>query len=78
MAGGKPNQPYRSIGTGTSSHQVPQYQTLSRPRLPIMETLNLLDLLKLMNNPVRHDLTWTPIPIKFPLDIPTKTLVLKP
>jgi hypothetical protein len=40
-----------------------------QPRLPFMATLNLLDLSKLMNDPVCHDPTWLPVPTKFPSDI---------
>jgi hypothetical protein len=41
-----------------------------QPRLPFLATLNLPDFLKLMNDPVCHDLSWTPIPTKLPSDIP--------
>jgi hypothetical protein len=56
---------------------IPQQQSfqgawgqMSQPRLPFMATLNMLDLSKLMNELVCHDLTWPPVPTKLPSDIP--------
>jgi hypothetical protein len=43
---------------------------MSQPHLPFLATLNLLDLSKLMNDPVSHDPTCPPMPTKIPLDIP--------
>jgi hypothetical protein len=43
---------------------------MSQPRLPFLATLNLLDLSKLMNDPVSHDPTWPLVPTKLPSDIP--------
>jgi hypothetical protein len=43
---------------------------MSQPRLPFLAMLSLLDLSKLMNEPVSHDPTWPPVPTKLPLDIP--------
>ena len=43
------------------------------PRLALLVPqfdLNLLDLSKLMNEPVRHDPSWPPVPTKLPSDIP--------
>jgi hypothetical protein len=37
--------------------------------LPVSSTLNLPNLSRLMNDPVRHDSTWPPIPTKIPSDI---------
>ena len=39
-------------------------------RLPFLTTLNLPDLLRLMNDPVSHDSAWETIPNKLPSDIP--------
>ena len=69
MDGGNPNQPFGKIGAGTSSHQIPQYQSPTRPRLHFLEMLDLSRLSKLMNDPVHHDPTWPPFPIK-PSEIP--------
>jgi hypothetical protein len=43
---------------------------VSQPRIPFLATLNLLDLSKLMNDPVSHDTTWPPVPTKLPSNIP--------
>ena len=43
---------------------------MARSHLPFLETLNLLDLLKLMNDPMLHDLTWKLLPIKIPSYMP--------
>jgi hypothetical protein len=40
------------------------------PCLPFLAMLNLLDLSKLMNDPVSHDPTWPPVPTKIPSNIP--------
>jgi hypothetical protein len=43
---------------------------ISQPRLPSMAMLNFLDLSKLMNNLVCHDMSWPPVPTKLPSNIP--------
>ena len=43
---------------------------MSQPRLLFLAMLNLLDLSKLMNDPVCHDPTCPPVPTKIHLDIP--------
>jgi hypothetical protein len=55
---------------------IPQQQSFQgswgqmlQPCLPLLEILNMLDLSKLMNDHVHHDLTWPPIPTKLPSDI---------
>jgi hypothetical protein len=55
---------------------IPQHQSSSgswghipQPQLPFLATLNFPDLSRLMNDPVRHDLTWPPVPTKLPSDI---------
>jgi hypothetical protein len=40
-----------------------------QPRLPFLATLNLLDLSKLMNDPVSHDPRWPLVPTKLPSEI---------
>jgi hypothetical protein len=42
---------------------------MSQPRLPFLVMLNLPDLSRLMNDPVRHDMTWPPVPTKLPSNI---------
>lgn len=39
-------------------------------KLPFLETIELLDLSKLTNDPIRHHFAWPPVPIKIPTDIP--------
>jgi hypothetical protein len=43
---------------------------MPQPRLPFLATLNFPDLSRLMNDLVRHDPIWPPIPTKIPSDIP--------
>jgi hypothetical protein len=38
--------------------------------IPYLESLNILDLTKLTNDPILHDPTWPNIPTKLPSDIP--------
>ena len=38
--------------------------------LPFMAHLNLPDLARLTNDPIRHQAFWPPMPTKLPLDIP--------
>ena len=40
------------------------------PRLPFLTTLNLLDLTKLTNDPIRYNPAWPPVPTKLSSDIP--------
>jgi hypothetical protein len=42
----------------------------SQPRIPFLSMLNILDLSKLMNELVCHDLSSPPVSTKLPLDIP--------
>ena len=39
-------------------------------QLPFLANLDLPDLSKLINDPIRHNPSWPPIPVKLPLDIP--------
>ena len=77
--GGGPYNP----GQGYGAYQNPRWaafpQTQSfqgawgqmlQPRLTFLATLNLPEFLKLMNDPVSHDPTWSPVPTKLPSDIP--------
>ena len=58
------NQPYMNQNYQGVWHRIAQL------RLPFLAMLNLLDLLRLMNDPVSHDPSWTAVPNKIPLDIP--------
>lgn len=40
------------------------------PSMPYIESLKILDLTKLTNDPILHDLTWLNMPTKLPSDIP--------
>jgi hypothetical protein len=39
-------------------------------KLPFLATLHLLDLSRLLNDPICHDPHWPSMPTKFPSDIP--------
>jgi hypothetical protein len=41
-----------------------------QPKLPFLETLHLLELKRLLNDPICHDPRWPPMMTKFPSDIP--------
>ena len=46
------------------------WHKLTQPRLPFLATLNLPDLLRLMNDLVSYDLSWPDVPTKIPSNIP--------
>ena len=46
-----------------------QYEQPNR-QLPFLATLDFPDLSKLINDPIRHNPLWPPIPVKLLLDIP--------
>jgi hypothetical protein len=41
-----------------------------QPKLPFLATLHLADLTRLLNDPICHNLSWPPMPTKFPSNIP--------
>jgi hypothetical protein len=43
---------------------------LPPPQMPYLASLNILDLTKLTNDPILHNLTWPTMSTKLPLDIP--------
>jgi hypothetical protein len=43
---------------------------MSQPCLPFLAMLNLPNLTNFMNEAMRHDPTWPPVPTKIPSDIP--------
>ena len=61
-------------GFGLNANQYPLNQPTRNPftpmKLPFMATLELPDLLKLTNNPIRHYFAWPPVPVKIPTNIP--------
>ena len=66
VAGGNPAFTFGNQGESPSTSQARTFQDPVRPKLiPFLTTLNLPDLSKLMNDPVKHDATWTPIPTKY-------------
>ena len=56
-------------GESPSTSQSRTCQDPVRPKIPFLATLNLPDLSKLMNDLVKHDATWPPVPTKLPSDI---------
>jgi hypothetical protein len=74
-----PNQPGASLygqsayaptglptGLPPQSHQYPQVNR----QLPFLATLDLPDLTRILNDPIRHSPQWPAIPAKLPSDIP--------
>ena len=61
---------YGSVGLPTGlppqSHQYPQVNR----QLPFLATLDLPDLSRILNDPIRHSPQWPTIPAKLPSDIP--------
>jgi hypothetical protein len=53
-------------GLPPQSHQYPQVNI----QLPFLATLDLPDLSRILNDPIRHSPQWLVIPAKLPLDIP--------
>ena len=69
VAGGNPTFTHGHSGAGPSNPQVGTFTTPVRPKLPFLTTLNFPDLSKLINDPLRHDPLWPPVPTKLPSDI---------
>ena len=68
--GGNPTFTYGNMGASPSNPQAGTFNTPVRPKLPFLATLNLIYFLKLMNDPMRHNSSWPPIPTRLPSDIP--------
>jgi hypothetical protein len=79
----QPGEGSYNLGQGHGAYQnpgwamIPQPKSfhgswgqMSQPRLPFLATLNMIDLSKLMNNHMHHDLSCPSIPTKLPSDIP--------
>jgi hypothetical protein len=71
-----------NLGQGHGTYENPSWTTvpqeqsfqgawgqISQPRLHFMAMFNLLDLSKLMNEPVSHDPTWPLVPTTIPSSI---------
>ena len=58
------------MGASPSNPQTGTFSAPVRPKLPFLEMLKFPNFSKLMNDPVRHDPSWPPVPTKIPLDIP--------
>ena len=61
-----PGQSFPSFGSFAQFGWNPQ----APPRLPFLVTLNLPDLTKLTNDPIKYNLAWPLVPTKLPSDIP--------
>ena len=70
VVGGNPTFTYENLGESPSNPHTGTFSAPVRPKLPFLATLNLLDLSKLIYDPMRHDPSWPPIPTKLPSDIP--------
>jgi hypothetical protein len=55
-----------SMGLPPQSHQYPHVNR----QLPFLATLDLSDLLRILNDPICHSPQWPTIPAKIPSDIP--------
>ena len=70
------NYPYSRMlygGYGLNANQYPFNQPTQNPfvdtKLPFLATLELPDLSKLTNDPIRHHFSWPLVPFKIPTDI---------
>jgi hypothetical protein len=60
-----------AFGGGSSPYQFQQnWNMVQPPKISFLATLNLPNLPKLINDPIRHSLVWPPIPTRLPSDIP--------
>jgi hypothetical protein len=66
--GQQPNFSWQPGASQTPGPFYPGYQ--QQPKLPFLATLHLLDLTRLLNDPICHDPRWPPMPTKLPSDIP--------
>ena len=70
VAGGNLAFTFGNQGESISTSQDHTFQAPVRPKIPFLANLNFPYLSKLMNDPVRHDSSWPPLPTKLPSDIP--------
>lgn len=78
-----PWQPGSSFNLGCSFQNIRNstlrgWNSPDPPCLPFLETLNLIDFLKLMNDPICCNLSWPPALTKIPSDIPKLLRGLSP
>ena len=60
-----------AYGGGSNPYHFQQnWNSVQPPKISFLATLNLPDLSKLINDPIRHLSAWPPIPTKLPFDIP--------
>lgn len=60
-----------AYGGGSNPYNFQQnWNSVQPPKIPFLAILNLPDLSKLINDPIRHLSAWPPIPKKIPSDIP--------
>jgi hypothetical protein len=64
----KPNFYWQPGASQIPDSLFPSYNP--QPKLPFLETLHLLDLTRLLNDPICHNLSWPPMLTKLPSDIP--------
>ena len=64
--------PYGGFDLNVNQYPFSQYiqNPFSPTKLPFLATLELPDLSKLTNDPIRHHFAWPLVPIKIPTDIP--------
>ena len=60
-----PGYSFQTIGNPSNS----EWNSQDPSRLPFLATLNFLDPLKWVNDPIRYNPTWLPVPTKLPSDI---------
>jgi hypothetical protein len=69
--GGNKTPPKPPQGSGTQNiHTMASANPPPPPQMPYLASLNILDLTKITNDPILHDLTWPAMPTKLPSDIP--------
>ena len=63
---------YQSTYVPTGSYMPYQYYQYVEPnrQVPFLTTLDFPDFPKLINDPIQHNSSWPPIPVKLPSDIP--------
>jgi hypothetical protein len=56
-------------GKSNPYHLQQNWNSVQPPKIPFLATLNMPDLSKLINDPIRHSPAWPPILTKLPFDI---------
>jgi hypothetical protein len=69
--GGSTTPPNPPKGSGTqNTHTMVGANPPQTPQIPYLDSLNILDITKLTNDPILHDPTWPTMPTKLPSYIP--------